>query len=74
MQSNQPKSDAIFKIEGNWDIQSKKLKGKFPTLTDADLKFESGKENELLSRLELKLGKKRDEVISVIKTEQTEKV
>ncbi|NGF76839.1 hypothetical protein G5B10_13210 [Fluviicola sp. SGL-29] len=68
------KNNETFKITGNWDVQSKQLKEKFSQLTDADLKFETGKENELLSRVENRLNKKRDEVINIIKKTQTESV
>jgi uncharacterized protein YjbJ (UPF0337 family) len=71
----QPKSKVgAFKIVGNWDVQSKALKEKFPQLTDADLKFENGKEDELLARVEKRLNKKRDGVISLLKKGQLEKV
>ena len=63
-----------YKIVGNWDEQSKTLKEKFPQLTDADLKFEIGKDAELFARLEKRLNKKRDEVISLLKKGQLEKV
>lgn len=59
-----------FKITGDWAGQSKNLKSKFSQLTDSDLKFETGKENELLKRLESRLHKNRDEVISIIKKAQ----
>lgn len=55
-----------FKITGDWAAQSKILKEKFSQLTDADLKFEPGKEPELLTRIETKLNKKREEVINII--------
>jgi hypothetical protein len=63
-----------YKIVGNWDEQSKILKEKFPQLTEADLKFETGKEVELFARLEQRLNKKRDEIISLLKKGQLEKV
>jgi uncharacterized protein YjbJ (UPF0337 family) len=66
MDTTQKKNGETFKITGNWDSQSKKLKEKFPQLTDADLKFETGKENELLSKLQTKLNLKREEVIAII--------
>ena len=47
-------------------MKSKKLKEKYPQLTDSDLKFEPGKESELLSRLESRLKKTREEVIELI--------
>lgn len=62
-----------FKMTGDWAAQSKILKEKFAQLTDIDLKFEAGKENELLTRLETKLHKKRDEVINIIKKGQPQK-
>ncbi|AEA45050.1 hypothetical protein [Fluviicola taffensis] len=55
-----------FKISGDWAKQSTQLKEKFTQLTDSDLKFEPGKENELLTRVETRLNKKRDEVINII--------
>ena len=68
--NNNGQSNGTFKITGDWNIQAKELKEKFSQLTDADLKFEPGKENELLTRVESKLNKKRDEVISIIKKGQ----
>ena len=63
-----------YKIVGSWDEQSKMLKEKFPQLTDEDLKFETGKEAELFGRIEKRLNKKRDEIISLLKKSQMEKV
>lgn len=65
---------AGFKITGNWDKQAQILKQKYPQLTDKDLKFESGKEEDLLRRVETKLNKKREEVVNIIKKGQPEKV
>lgn len=61
---NNPKQEG-FKIT-NWDESSKKLKEQFSQLTDADLKFEPGKENDLLNRIETRINKKRSEVIDMI--------
>lgn len=55
-----------FKIKGNWTEQARLLKDKYGALTDSDLKFEPGKENDLLKRVEFRLNKKRDEVINII--------
>ena len=60
------KVEGKFKIIGNWEDQSKKLKEKFPQLTTMDLKYEPNKEDELISRLETRLNKTRSEVISII--------
>ncbi len=56
-----------FKIVGNWDVQSKRLKEKFSELTDEDVKLVAGKENELLTRLIKRLNKTRDEVIGLVR-------
>lgn len=61
------KNAETFKITGNWEKQSKELKNKFSQLTDSDLKFETGKENELLKKVETRLNKNREEVINIIK-------
>lgn len=53
-------------IKGNWDVLKGKLKQKYAVLTDDDLLFVEGKENELLGRLEKKLGQKKDEIRKVI--------
>lgn len=55
-----------LKISRDWTAQKIELKGKFPTLTDDDLKYESGKENELIGRIGRKLKLEREEVISEI--------
>lgn len=53
-------------IKGNWNVLKGKLKQKYAKLTDDDLLFVEGKENELLGRLEKKLGIAKDEIRSVI--------
>lgn len=70
MENSQNKAPEAFKITGNWANQSKELKNKFSQLTDEDLKFETGKENELLKRVENRLNKDRQEVINIIKKGQ----
>ena len=74
MIATQKDAGQTFKITGDWSVQSKQLKEKFVQLTDADLKFEVGQEEELLKRVEAKLNKKREEVVSIIKKGQPEKV
>ena len=54
----------IFK--GNWNEVKGKLKQKYAQLTDQDLLFAEGKDDELLGRLEQKLGKKKDEIRTMI--------
>lgn len=57
---------------GDWTIQSSILKKLFPELTDKDLKFEAGKKDELLSKLESRLKKTKGEIITLIKKGQPE--
>ena len=58
-----------FKIT-NWDESSKKLKEQFSQLTEDDLKFEPGKENDLLNRIENRINKRRPEIIDMINKTQ----
>ena len=66
MEIIQSQTGEIFKISDNWEKQSKKLIEKYSVLSEADLQYEAGKENELLTRVETKLNKKRDDVINII--------
>ncbi len=70
---NTEKKAAAFTISGDWAVQSKQLRKKYSQLTDADLKFETGKEEDLLKRIETRLHKKREEIISILKREQITK-
>lgn len=55
-----------FRISGDWDLQSKLLRRRFPQLTPSDLEFERNRESDLLKRIEARLNKKRAEVIDII--------
>jgi len=48
--------------KGNWNEIKGKLKQKFAVLTDNDLLLQEGKEDELLGRLQTKLGKSKEEI------------
>jgi uncharacterized protein YjbJ (UPF0337 family) len=54
-------------IKGEWNEVAGKLKQKYAELTDDDLLFEEGKEDELLGKLQKKLGKTKEQVNSLIK-------
>jgi len=62
-----------LKIRGNWNELKGKLKQKYANLTDDDLLFTEGKEDELLGRLEKRLGKKAEEIKETIEKLQSEK-
>ncbi len=49
-------------IKGNWNELKGRLKQQYGNLTDDDLIFTEGKEDELLGRLQKKLGKSKDEL------------
>ena len=49
-------------LKGNWNEKAGKLKQQFASLTDDDVLFREGKEEELLGRLQKKLGKTKEEV------------
>jgi uncharacterized protein YjbJ (UPF0337 family) len=51
-----------LQMKGSWNEMKGKLKQKYAQLTDDDLTFAEGKEDELLGRLQKKLGKSREEL------------
>jgi uncharacterized protein YjbJ (UPF0337 family) len=53
-------------LKGNWNEQKGKLKQKFASLTDNDLMFAEGKKEEMLGRLQIKLGKSKEEMHKII--------
>lgn len=55
-----------LEIKGNWNEMKGKAKQQYADLTDDDLLYEEGKEDELVGRLQDKLGKTRDEVVDWI--------
>lgn len=55
-----------LQIKGAWNEVKGKLKQQYGDLTDDDLAFSEGKEDELLGRLQRKLGKTKDEVRRII--------
>lgn len=52
----------LTEIIGNWNETKGKLKQKFAILTDSDLLLVEGKQDELLGRLQTKLGKTKEEL------------
>jgi uncharacterized protein YjbJ (UPF0337 family) len=53
-------------LKGNWEQQKGKLKQKFAALTDNDLLFAKGKKEEMLGKLQIKLGKTKEELFKII--------
>ncbi|KAF0235740.1 MAG: csbd family [Prolixibacteraceae bacterium] len=53
-------------VKGNWNEQKGKLKQKFAILTDNDLMYAEGKKDEMFGKLQIKLGKSREELHKII--------
>lgn len=53
-------------VKGNWNEQKGKLKQKFAQLTDDDLLFAEGKKDEMLGKLQIKLGKSKEELQKIM--------
>jgi uncharacterized protein YjbJ (UPF0337 family) len=50
-----------YELKGIWSQQKSKLKQQFAILTENDLMFASGKKDEMLAKLQIKLGKSKEE-------------
>jgi len=53
-------------LKGSWEEQKGKLKQKFAKLTDDDLLFIDGKKEEMMGRIQIKLGKSKEELQKII--------
>ena len=53
-------------LKGDWNETKGKLKQQFASLTDDDLLLAEGKQEELLGRLQKKLGKSKEEIHTLI--------
>ena len=56
-----------LEIKGDWNITKGKLKQKWAKLTDDDLQFADGKQDELLGRIQKRTGETREAVEKAIK-------
>lgn len=59
--------DFDINLKGNWNQLKGKLKQKYANLTDDDLMYVEGKEDELFGRLQKKLGKSDREVRELLR-------
>lgn len=53
-------------IQGNWNEQKGKLKQLFASLSDDDLLLKEGKKDEMLGKIQQKLGKTKEELNQII--------
>jgi len=51
-----------LEFKGNWNVIKGRLKQKYGQLTDDDLVFSEGKEDELYGRLQQKLGTTKEQI------------
>jgi len=56
----------LTEMQGDWNEIKGKLKKKFAMLTDSDLLLVEGKKEEMFSRLQIKLGRTKEEIIKLI--------
>jgi uncharacterized protein YjbJ (UPF0337 family) len=55
-----------LRLSGSWNDTKGKIKKAYGNLTDDDLMYEEGKEDEFIGRLQSKLGKTKEEIIKWI--------
>ena len=55
-------------LKGNWNVVKGKLKQKYGDLTDDDLTYVEGKEDEFIGRLQKRIGKSREEIIEELRS------
>jgi len=56
-----------LQLKGKWNELKGKVKQAYADLTDDDLTYQEGKDDELLGKLQQKTGKSRDELIKWLK-------
>ena len=57
-----------LKLKGNWNEIKGRAKKQYAQLTDDDLLYEDGKDDELVGRIQKKVGKTKDDVIKWIES------
>jgi uncharacterized protein YjbJ (UPF0337 family) len=55
-----------LQFKGSWNEIKGKLKQQYAQLTDDDLKYAEGKDDELIGRLQKRLGKSAEEVRHIL--------
>jgi uncharacterized protein YjbJ (UPF0337 family) len=56
-----------LEIKGDWNITKGKLKQKWAKLTDDDLQYAEGKQEELIGRIQKRTGETREAVEKAVK-------
>jgi uncharacterized protein YjbJ (UPF0337 family) len=55
-------------VKGNWNEFKGKLKQQFAVLTDNDLMYDEGKKDEMLGKIQIKVGKSKEELHKIIES------
>jgi uncharacterized protein YjbJ (UPF0337 family) len=55
-----------LQVKGGWNQVKGKIKQAYGNITDDDLVYEEGKDDETLGKLQQKTGKSRDELVKWI--------
>jgi uncharacterized protein YjbJ (UPF0337 family) len=58
--------EKVTEMEINWSETKRKLKQKFVFLTNSDFLYAEGNQDEMFNRLQLKLGKTKEEILKLI--------
>ena len=62
------KNPTIFRLQAPWEKVKERMKENDINLTDEDLEYIPGKEEELIKRLEKKMNRSRDQVVAYIES------
>lgn len=62
MENKPNNSGRTLKMKGNWNEMKGKIKQKYANLTDDDLLYEEGKEDELYGRIQKRTGQTKEEI------------
>ncbi|WP_230407159.1 YtxH domain-containing protein [Pontibacter cellulosilyticus] len=63
--TNSPQDEQLV-MYGSWEDIKRQLSQNYEELTEEDLHYSEGRENELLSRLQTRLNKTKDEVLRLL--------
>ncbi len=73
MENDRNETAQVSRIKGSWDNMVSNLKKHFLLQSEADIKFIPPRQNELLSSIETRLNRYREEVSKVIENSNTER-
>ena len=61
-----------LEIKGDWNITKGKLKQKWATLTDDDLQYAEGQQDELIGRIQKRTGETREAIEKIVKESRSD--